>query len=794
MRPLHLHVEGFTSFRDATDIDFSDADYFALIGPTGSGKSTIIDAICFALYGTIPRLDDRRFVAPVITQGHLEARVKLDFSVDGQTYTAARVVRRSAKGATTKEARLERGDDVLAGNADELTAAITRLVGLSFDHFTKCVVLPQGDFARFLHDKPRDRQDMLVRLLGLDIYERMCQSANARAAAAKNQLSLAEQRLEADLAFATAEALGDATARLKRLTKLKEQVKTALPRLREMNDKVTSQRAAADEAQESVKTLRSLAVPADMTALADALAHAQKNVAEADATLEQASRQLREAVEARGALPDETPLHVALLAHQRKAAVAADLSAAETTLAEAIGVHERAAGALEQADRDLSRAVEADAAARDVHLAQHLAGSLALGEPCPVCLQDVATLPVHPPAADLDAAKKRLADAESARNDARAELERIGKIRHEGATKTGLLSKDLAAIAGELSEYQDRAALEALVDATTRSAAAVEDARSREDETRALTRAARAALDEVREREQQARMAFIAARDRLVGVEPPAVKGHDLAEDWATLLEWATAETGRLEEKAALARQAAAGAQNDYDKLLAQLDDACAACNVELGDDDLTAAVVAAHTSARGDVERVQAALDEKKALQTQAKELRVSGEVAAQLGRHLRADGFERWIVNEALQRLVAGATGVMGELSGGQYSLTIDDGGNFLVTDHHNANETRSARTLSGGETFLASLSLALSLSDQLIELAAQGAARLDGIFLDEGFGTLDPETLDTVAATVENLASGGRMVGIVTHVRELAERVPTRFRVSKELRSSKIERIDE
>ena len=89
---------------------------------------------------------------------------------------------------------------------------------------------------------------------------------------------------------------------------------------------------------------------------------------------------------------------------------------------------------------------------------------------------------------------------------------------------------------------------------------------------------------------------------------------------------------------------------------------------------------------------------------------------------------------------------------------------------------------RSLSGGETFQASLAFALALSDHLASLAAGGAARLDAIFLDEGFGTLDADSLDTVAATIEALAGGGRMVGIVTHVRELAERMPVRYVVTK------------
>jgi exonuclease SbcC len=129
---------------------------------------------------------------------------------------------------------------------------------------------------------------------------------------------------------------------------------------------------------------------------------------------------------------------------------------------------------------------------------------------------------------------------------------------------------------------------------------------------------------------------------------------------------------------------------------------------------------------------------------------------------------------------------------LSGDQYSLTCDNDGSFLVIDHRNADEKRSARTLSGGETFQASLALALALADQLAQLAVGGAAKLEAIFLDEGFGALDETTLNTVADTIETLGAGDRMVGIVTHVRELADRVPVRYQVTKDARTSTIERV--
>src|SRR5262249_56286256 len=89
--------------------------------------------------------------------------------------------------------------------------------------------------------------------------------------------------------------------------------------------------------------------------------------------------------------------------------------------------------------------------------------------------------------------------------------------------------------------------------------------------------------------------------------------------------------------------------------------------------------------------------------------------------------------------------------QLSGGQYALLANRDGDLLVVDHVNADETRSVRSLSGGETFQASLALALALADRIADLAVDGAARLESIFLDEGFGTLDPETLDVVAGTI-------------------------------------------
>src|SRR5439155_16122430 len=132
MRPLRLEISGFSAFREPIEVDFSDCDYFAFVGPTGAGKSSLIDALTFALYGSIPRLA-KGAVLPVISQGKAEMRVRFDFAVGDRGYTAVRVVRKVAEDrATTKEARLEQGDTVLAGDADGGTPELERLYGRGY--------------------------------------------------------------------------------------------------------------------------------------------------------------------------------------------------------------------------------------------------------------------------------------------------------------------------------------------------------------------------------------------------------------------------------------------------------------------------------------------------------------------------------------------------------------------------------------------------------------------------------------------------------------------------------------
>jgi DNA repair protein SbcC/Rad50 len=794
VRPVRLEVEGFTAFRGPTVVDFAGADLFALVGSTGAGKTSIIDALTFALYGSVPRLDDRRAVAPVISQNLNEARVRLDFTVDGEAYTAVRVVRATKAGATTKEARLQRGDEVLAGTADEVTAAVGERLGLTFEHFTTCVSLPQGQFARFLHDKPRSRQDLLVRLLDLGLYERVASAARQRAALARNRAEVVAGQLER-LADATPEARAAAVARVDELAELGERLAAERPGIDRLVGDAGDAAERADEIADQVDRLAGLAAPDGVDELAAALesaADARRRAAELD---DEAVAAVADAEERLAGLPARASLE----------AVGADHRLRSDLVSQA----ERGVAAEAEAAARLDDALAAEAAAREAHearvadlervrvelRAQALVPELAVGEACPVCGQQVDELPAGLHAPDLDRAEQAVESASAAvvaAGRARSEAE---KHQTRVDEKLVRVRADLEAVEARLAGALDLEALEAQLALVADAENGLEKARQAERDARRGRLEADRRHASLVEREREARRAFDSARDAVAALGPPAAERRDLSADWQALVRWAADHCPELAAQAAELRATADRARAEAAAKLEALVAACQAAGVELpraawpGE-----AVAAAHARAEEAVGRIDAQLADAERLGNETQAATEEHQVADALAGHLAANRFEKWLLDEAVHQLVVGASEILGGLTGGGYALAVDDrSGAFTVIDHTNASQPRPARTLSGGETFLASLALALALADQVAGLAAAGTARLESLFLDEGFGTLDADTLDVVATALDELGASGRMVGVVTHVRELAERLPVRFEVRKVGGSSTVERIE-
>jgi exonuclease SbcC len=294
--------------------------------------------------------------------------------------------------------------------------------------------------------------------------------------------------------------------------------------------------------------------------------------------------------------------------------------------------------------------------------------------------------------------------------------------------------------------------------------------------------------------EQKARSQLSAARDSVVALGAPVLDGRGLLDAWMVLLTWGQDQAKFREQEAATAERAADLARASIVELTSQLSRDLANAGIELSSgavlEKAAAAVASALEGARARTSRIKERRAEAADLVQKQRAAQEEQQVAHMLGNLLQARQFPQWLVSEALDDLVTAASETLAALTNGQFDLTHDKGDLFVI-DHADADAKRSVRTLSGGETFQASLALALALSSQISALAAAGAARLDSIFLDEGFGTLDGETLEVVATTLETLAQGSRMVGVVTHVTALAERVPVRYRVARNARTSTVAR---
>ena len=206
MRPVALRVSGFTCFRDDQPaLDFTGLDLFAISGPTGAGKSSVLDAITYGLYGKVPRMGGQG-VKELISHGRDRMTVMLTFAINGDRYQVTRTTRRTGSG----QCQLDRvrGDrpEHIASGVTQVNDAVCRLLGLDYDAFTQAVLLPQGQFARFLKGAAADRRKVLQELLRLTVYNRMRELAAQRCTTAGVRVGVIEQQLHS-LAFATPEAL-----------------------------------------------------------------------------------------------------------------------------------------------------------------------------------------------------------------------------------------------------------------------------------------------------------------------------------------------------------------------------------------------------------------------------------------------------------------------------------------------------------------------------------------------------------------------------------------------------------
>src|SRR5579885_312016 len=208
MLPLRVELEGFLTYRDRTVFDFQGEWLWAITGKNGAGKSAIFDAITYALYGE--HRGGKQHDDPLISQGRDAACVVFEFALGPKTYRVQRnITRQYARRKITYDRTCQAYQLVCTGDAgvatplalpgtdrkDGLEAWVVRTIGLTHGAFVSSVLLQQGRADRFVLAKPRERRDILMELLDLEIYKRLETAARAHQRRCADQISDLEAQL-----------------------------------------------------------------------------------------------------------------------------------------------------------------------------------------------------------------------------------------------------------------------------------------------------------------------------------------------------------------------------------------------------------------------------------------------------------------------------------------------------------------------------------------------------------------------------------------------------------------------
>lgn len=767
MRPRTLELEGFTAFRQRTVLDFTSLDLFAITGPTGAGKSSLIDAICYALYGRVPRVMTE--VASCISQGLDRMQVTLVFDALGERFRVYRETRRKGQGNVRFEIFEDNDWRPVADRSKDVTKRIEEVVGLDYEAFIRSALLPQGQFQEFLAGSPERRRDVLRRLLRLEVYEKMRSRAGQEATSLKQQADAIERRLRDELADATPLTLAERKSRLQSAEHESIDLAESINALQQGLEAAKQAQAAREELARQTGALEALTARLDQGR--SIVAGGADRITELEAIVEQF-----EAALAHNTYNDE--LFAALtgaanlaLANERLAKSVRDARTnavtAEKQLATAVAASKTAQAQLVQAQAAVVAAEAAVDEERRHDLAAALQAGLHPGDACPVCGGTIGTLTI--------AVAGKLDDATRALQAARKTEAALRDTASKALTQAALVENSLAGLRKTLDENTkqlsaDQAKLAAALPAV-------------EDLSSASIQRLLAAQREEREEHVRLSRDITAARTALTTEQRAVLTAQ---RDLAALEAEHTLATAALER----ATVAASATAESLAALIAANDWSITGSDFVRPLDALLGDTVRRHSAVQQEVGALQEQIRQLDAdielaatLRAQHVDLKQQYDVAADLAQLLSANRFQTYIQSEALRSLAEDGSRQLMTLSAGRYELEVATAGqDFVVRDKWNADEQRSVRTLSGGETFLASLALALSLAQSLPGLAPGRRIALDSIFLDEGFGSLDPEALDRAADALDSLRIENRLVCVITHLKELAERLPVHVIVNK------------
>ena len=861
-------MRAFGPYAGETVIDFEKLQgrhLFLICGPTGAGKTTILDAMCYALYGKTSGDRTGEKMRSDYADSSERTEVIFDFMLGDKTYRATRspaqmVDKKRGSGQTLAAmqaslSELEDGKEIntLRTGIEE---AAGKLIGLNADQFCQVILLPQGDFRKLLVAKADEREAILKQLfktqrfsdfkdrlkdrLDAKVREKMekqtreDQILSSSGATDEKQLSQMVEEAGKELKEAQdivksrekesnefREVYQKETALMGHFTELEKALKqdAALKneegRMKEMEASLSLIRSARELApyfvqldgitregkQEAVKLKTARADMETYSKLNETL---EKRIQELDAMKEKREEERKTALKMQDLVPKAKLYGAAVQA----------LKNAKNALSRAEEETKRLQAAAEAARKARDEQKEKADAVRKSYIdgqAFLLAEGLEDGVPCPVCGAIHHPAPARggdhvAKAEDVERAQK-----EYERTSAAYDRANDTKEKHSTGAYAKAMSDHAKADAQmktleEIPEaYRDPKYLEAestrLLTDIRKWEQDKETAAAQLRKAGADLSASQAACRNAEERREELVKKYRETESVLKEASDKAgfqsldeckewYKKKDTEESVRKTLEQYRADRKSTEERIKAEEQETAGKERP--DMLA-LNEKSKALQDQLKKASERAAALKERT------ETLQKAVSDARAIEKELEDLRkeeglIRGLYDLTSGKKTRIT-LERYVLGTLLDDVANAANLRLLSMSRRRYSLHrmtdesgLGKGGLSLEVSDSFTGRSRPANTLSGGETFLASLSLALGLAD--VVQSRQGGVRLDTMFIDEGFGTLDPDSLNSAMNTLIDLQNTGRMVGIISHVPELEERIDARLRVTPAEKGSKAE----
>ena len=899
MRPLKLTMSAFGPYAGRTELDLDSlgsGGIYLITGDTGAGKTTLFDAITFALYG---KASGRNREPSMLRSKYADAatptEVELCFAYRGKQYTVHRVPEydrpsRKGDGMTRQraEAQLTYPDGHVVTGCRDVDAAVEAIMGVDREQFAQIAMIAQGDFLKVLLASTEERSEIFRRIFQTERYRqvqlhlksdaaecnRLYQSlqhdiegclgrvlwngeepvgtVSHKAACLEEQMIFDREALKKGLSDeAEAQArLGEINVRLGQLDE-QEKVRAALASCRREWEAALPALEASEAALQAVRsqTEAMTARQQDKARMEGELArydelddrrraHTEAVRMEADCrtnaerqtervkTLKEQLDALRgkwEGIEASGETREKW------LRRQQEAEMRVTvLTELEKDLTQWNDLNRLC----EQAQRRYREVAEESKRLQAAYAEQHqafldeqagvLADTLQDGQPCPVCGSVTHPAPACKSAqAPTKEQLERLKQAwETAQSGAEAASRSAGELVGTAQTQTRQIREKAAVwlstdVWDEIPQALSLTMAEAkeMLRGVTLSLRAEEERirekaqlgqqvadgearlkREMETET-ALAHAWALAAEQQkhaqqREREVAESLPFASRREAVAQIRRVTAEIEQWQADltqaddrYRACLEIVTDRRGRTEQ---LQQQAAT--HTDTDRAAVEADKrmwadrkACAEAEARRLHTQVATneTALTALCALMADLTKTEARLTWLQALSDTANGA-LRGKEKIMLETYVQTTYFDR-VICRANRRLLV--------MTDGQYELKRRRGSDnnrsqsgleLDVVDHYNGSE-RSVRTLSGGESFKASLALALGLSDEVQSSA--GGVSLDSMFVDEGFGSLDSESIRQAMQALSDLSDGHRLVGIISHVEELKERIERKIVVTKD-----------